>query len=94
MTWVTCHRCHQIPCICIWNQPPFQPRPVLPAFPQTDPEVGRVTWTPIPQVPRLSDEDVDRIAKRVVEVIRERKPETRRAREKRLKQRAANRSRP
>jgi len=89
VTWIPCHRCHQIPCVCVWS--PFAPNPICP---KTQPEVGSVTWTPSPEVPKLSDADIERIAQRVVEKLAERKPETRRARAVRLKQRAANRSRP
>lgn len=61
MTWIACGFCHQIPCQCQWNRP----QPVAPMVPVYQP----VTFTPLPQ--RLSDEDVERIAKRLAELLRE-----------------------
>lgn len=52
-------------------QPPgWQPTPVLP-YPYAAPTTTTITLTP---APALSDADVDRIARRVVELLREAKP--------------------
>ena len=60
MTWITCSRCQQSPCACrVFGPPnvaPYQPQPY--------------TFVPYPQPTRLSEEDVQRIAKALAGSLR------------------------
>lgn len=67
MTWIPCGFCHNAPCTC-WHTLPAQPDPVW--VPLVNPAPVTFTW-PLP--PRLSDEDVERIAKRIVELLKDSK---------------------
>lgn len=60
MSWPTCATCCVAPCVCGTNVP-FRH-----SFPAT------ITWHPLAPF-HLPDEDVERIAKRVVELMAERK---------------------
>lgn len=62
MTWIPCGYCHNSPCVCAWTVPP-------PTVPFLRVWTGMVT-TPRYSDGRLSDADVERIAKRVVELMR------------------------
>lgn len=64
MTWIACTRCHCVPCACQALYPNTDP-----PLPQQQAWVGTVT----PQLFRgaLTDDEIERIAKRVVELIKE-----------------------
>jgi hypothetical protein len=55
MTWQACARCCNSPCTCRWPYHVTQPAP----------------FVPYPVSLKFSDEDVERIAKRVAELLKE-----------------------
>lgn len=59
MTWIPCGYCHDAPCVC--NQT-YRPLPYYPATTTTT----TLKWPP---ETHLSNADVERIAKRVVELL-------------------------
>lgn len=59
MTWISCGFCHQAPCRCQQPVVPFQTWTGTTTFPV------QTFFGP----PRLSEEDVDRIAKRVADLL-------------------------
>jgi len=64
VTWIPCNRCHQAPCGC-----------TVPGV-NTGGGLNSV-WTGMTKpafFPVLSDSDVDRIARRLAQIIREEKP--------------------
>lgn len=63
MTWMPCGFCHQCPCTCKWRPSTVcAPQQYVPMTP------GWLKFEPV--APRLSDADVERIAKRVVELLK------------------------
>lgn len=64
MPWVPCNRCFQAPCQCRFDRYPWVPL-------QPGTTTPFVPWPEAPSIPkRLSEEEIERIARRVAELLK------------------------
>ena len=73
MTWIPCGFCRCAPCQCTFpatGAPQYTPP--LPACPPS--QNWQSGWLTFGQPPRLSDEDIERIAKRLKELLAKDEP--------------------